>query len=221
MRKFLLCLCVLWSAPAIAVTTNWYVDDEIYQTTTCESGANVTPPNAPAKHGYTFVGWYDADVTVGSWFRIGTPSPENPIYPTFYQDGDLILRAIGRGANTVADTYNTTTGQITRRVGVKVLDGTETWEYNSSVAGYRMDLNNFVQDAGGYSTHFRVLSSHSPGVVSIRIAYGIRVQAVVNDYPTAQAWKQWLADQYAAGTPVTVYYPLATPSVETYTPSSP
>ena len=31
---------------------------------------------------------------------------------------------------------------------------------------------------------------------------------------TLEKWEQWLADQYANGTPVTVYYPLKTPVEE-------
>lgn len=42
--------------PVFAHTVNWYADNNIY-TTTCESGENVTPPNAPAKYGYTFKEW--------------------------------------------------------------------------------------------------------------------------------------------------------------------
>ena len=42
--------------PVFAHTINWYADNNIY-TTTCESGENVTPPNAPAKYGYTFKEW--------------------------------------------------------------------------------------------------------------------------------------------------------------------
>lgn len=235
MRKFLLCLCVMWSAGAIAQTTNWYVDNEIYQTTTCESGANVTPPSAPAKHGYTFVGWYDADVTVGSWSRIGTPTPDNPIYPTFYQDGDLILRAIGSGADMIADTYNQTTGQITRRVGVKVLDGTEgllTHVVGNNNIVYQT-RSRFPTDVAlmpgeyvGICSHFIVIArSASISTVLLNGQMGWNTSGLLTmeneSCNTVEAFNQYLSSQYAAGTPVTIYYPLATPIVETYTPSTP
>ena len=58
MQRILLFLSALFIATtAIAHTINWYVDGNIFHTTTCESGENVTPPTAPEKYGYTFRGW--------------------------------------------------------------------------------------------------------------------------------------------------------------------
>lgn len=58
MKRILLFLSALFIATtAIAHTINWYVDGNIFHTTTCESGENVTPPTAPEKYGYTFRGW--------------------------------------------------------------------------------------------------------------------------------------------------------------------
>ena len=58
MKKLLVLLSVLFvSAVAVAHTIEWYVDGSLYQTTTCNSGDNVTPPTAPAKYGYDFVEW--------------------------------------------------------------------------------------------------------------------------------------------------------------------
>ncbi len=58
MKRILLFLSALFIATtAIAHTINWYVDGNIFHTTTCESGENVTPPTAPEKYGYTFQGW--------------------------------------------------------------------------------------------------------------------------------------------------------------------
>ena len=68
----------------------------------------------PTKYGYHFVGWQQNDV-VGSWSQSGTPTPTNPIEPTFRQFGNTVLRALGSGDNFIADTYDPTTGKITRR----------------------------------------------------------------------------------------------------------
>lgn len=58
MKRILLFLSALFIATtAIAHTINWYVDGNIFHTTTCESGENVTPPTAPEKYGYTFRRW--------------------------------------------------------------------------------------------------------------------------------------------------------------------
>ena len=69
--------------------------------TTCEIGGDlILPATPPAKYGYTFKGW---------------------------NAGDLVLRAIKRDTDVIADSYDITTRKITRRVGIKVLDGTEIW----------------------------------------------------------------------------------------------
>ena len=41
-------------------TTQWYIDTELYATTSCESGADVNVPSDPHKKGYTFLGWQPA-----------------------------------------------------------------------------------------------------------------------------------------------------------------
>lgn len=56
-RVVLFVFAVLFCGVAIAQTINWYVDGQVYQTTTCTSGNSVTPPTPPAKYGYTFKGW--------------------------------------------------------------------------------------------------------------------------------------------------------------------
>ena len=68
------------------------------------------------------------------------------------------------------------------------------------------------------STHFNFSSATSAvapdfsvvGFQSINI--GFKYTALNGDI---NAWKQYLADQYAAGTPVIIVYPLETPTTET------
>jgi len=211
MKKILFLFVLLFCTTAIAHTVNWYVDNQIYQTTTCASGNDVTPPTPPTKHGYTFVGWYDTNVALGSWFRVGNPTPDNPIYPTFYQDGNLILRAVGSGVKLVADSYDQTTGKITRRVGVKILTGTEDWITGSE------DYYTFVtRKANGtvsfLCSHFSRLKFYMAQNVGFYFA------DIPNTILNVYDWAQWLADQYANGTPVTIYYPLDVPVEENYVP---
>jgi len=58
MKKILILCVALFATTAIAHTIDWYVDGQVYQTTSCESGDSVTPPTPPAKYGYTFQEWY-------------------------------------------------------------------------------------------------------------------------------------------------------------------
>ena len=90
----------------------------------------------------------------GTVTQNGTPTPTNPIEPIFYQQGDMVLRKVG----DIADSYDATTGKITRRVGVKVLNGTENWIAHTTngvfyVAGFfPYDIPN--QAINPVSTHY-------------------------------------------------------------------
>jgi len=148
-----------------------------------------------------------------------TPSPDNPIEPVFYKQGDMVLRKVG----DYADSYDATTGKITRRVGVKVFDGTENWA-NQSETRYALNLADCLRDAGEFS----VLSSHFKGVSTSTGWASVKPGQVkkgrhdsvfafnLENCLTVQDFKQYLAAQYAAGTPVTVYYPLATETTENW-----
>ena len=154
----------------------------------------------------------------GTGYQNGTPTPTNPIDPVFYRQGNMILRRVGG----YADSYDATTHKITRNVGVKVFDGTEDWNLASGVFRYDGD---FVAQLPNTA-----ICSHFVGVVSGTGASSmpdLRAKAGYPGYPsrlyikynamaTVAQFKQWLADQYAAGIPVTVYYPLATPVEENW-----
>lgn len=243
MKKLLVCLCAVFICTIAVATTinlNWVVDDANYANTTCETGGDlILPATPPAKYGYTFKGWKSGDsVVYGNVTQNGTPTPDNPIYPTFYQNGDLVLRAVGEG-NLIADEYDAITGKITRRVGVRVLDGTENWDFGSlTISGYRCPrnagffTNALPENIKFFCSHFRTffssnyahpnvfthftlndsdVTSHAMFCIS-ETMLGISSSASTGE--AVQAVKRWLAAQYNAGTPVTVYYPLAEPFEE-------
>ncbi len=170
----------------------------------------------------------------GTGVQNGTPTPTNPIEPVFYQQGNMVLRKVG----DYADSYDATTGKITRRVGVKVFDGTEDWGVSSSYLSsmYNLVMTDLFAEgqaitsgrASPYSTHFvhsdkwetlearkgKVLSYRSNNSSVIAIGYGTVTQENI------PAFKQYLAEQYANGTPVTIYYPLAEETTENWTETS-
>lgn len=111
-------------------------------------------------------------------------------------------------------------GSVTRNIGIKVLDGTEEWTASGTYLG-----SCFTSFLGStpvgqiICSHFQnasSLSNYSRGKCykeqySFNLWYG-------NDETTAVAeLKQYLADQYASGTPVIVIYPLSTSTTETVT----
>ena len=147
----------------------------------------------------------------GTVVQNGTPTPTNPIEPTFYQQGDMILRKVG----DVADSYDATTGKITRRVGYHVFNGAEAITLQQShMFTYSADGKRHGVAGLPISTHF--VKASSTGTYSVgnnqvggsantdNISVWIRMDSI----DTIQDFKQFLLDQYAAGTPVTVYYPL-------------
>lgn len=237
MKYFLFCfvLCMFHTATfATTVNYDWFVDGTGYAQTTCETGDDlILPTPSPTKYGYHFVGWIKGEI-FGSWSQSGTPSPQNPIEPVFTQLDNTVLRAVGSGDNFIVDSYDPETRTIIRRIGVKVFDGTEDWVYRYTQSGYVtfMLANPFVYNLiitpHNVCSHFEdkgpvngidsatsmgvgIALLKSPDYLTGRNLYMNIPTTIASDVTTV---KQWLADQYNAGTPVTVYYPLATPQQE-------
>ncbi len=152
----------------------------------------------------------------GTVAQNGTPSPTNPIEPVFYKQGDMVLRKVG----DIADSYDATTGKITRRVGVRVFTGNENIYYepayrNFIIGGMGM-LSAQYNTVKIVSTHFKQVGYNPTNVDGVGFIYYkdvfLRYQEYDNDL---SGFKQWLSQQYADGTPVTVYYPLAEAVEET------
>ncbi|MBQ9540546.1 MAG: hypothetical protein IJU89_03930 [Alphaproteobacteria bacterium] len=174
---------------------------------------------------------YDYTSATGTVVQDGTPTPTNPIEPTFYKQGDMVLRKVG----DYADSYDATTGKITRRVGVKVLDGTEDWGEINNNRGYF--IRGGVIEANytnvlGICTHYKFNVWHDNTQSMPVNAFGfnkngssgltngnITFRPDLAIYDTVEKWQQFLATQAAAGTPVTVWYPLAEETTEDWTES--
>ena len=147
----------------------------------------------------------------GTVTQNGTPTHNNPIYPTFYTQGNMTLRKVG----DVADSYDATTGKITRRVGVKVLNGTETITYSDGRYTFFGATN-----AWGAVRYGQIMASHSQGVttnvgtVPDTVFFGSDLNWNSNVGLTVEQFKQWLGAQKTAGTPVIIWYQLATETTE-------
>ena len=228
MKKLLVFVFMMFVSVAGATTVNlnWTVDNTNYAQTTCETGNNLTLPSPPTKYGYTFRGWNWTDTEImGTGTQNGTPTPENPIAPVFYENNGMILRAI----ENVADSYSTSTGKITRRIGVKVFTGTEVWYNNKTEGNYTLFLNEGLSRYPDDVTSF--ICTHLPYLWRWNTVQNESVMSNVNvgssrhalnvwvsnqRATTAEEFRAFLAEQYANGTPVTVYYPLAEPFEETW-----
>ena len=124
-------------------------------------------------------------------------------------------------------------GTITRRWGIKVFDGTENWVYSSEPDWVSEDTSVFY--VGDYLmlpigpdskdaivSHFETYTRNELATNKSTEGYAQTGGTVRNHsirisksrVADLTAFKSWLASQYAAGTPLTVVYRLATPTTE-------
>ena len=163
----------------------------------------------------------------GNTVQSGTPTQDNPITPS--ECGDLIKIKISEplcGIDTYKDELNLATGACTRKIKKLVLTGEELWNmyqntYYITVSGYYR-----LHDVG----HHLSVCSHFPikqEVTLPEMCYGLgglidekaytawNGNIVFNPSPMISSladWKSYLAAQYAAGTPVTIWYVLEVPT---------
>jgi len=141
---------------------------------------------------------------------------------------NIYLTAPLNKISTYKDSINSS-GALTRNIGVKVFDGTESFVSsgildNCWTCTTRLDSDTSFTDRTVLCSHFKhsstlpagtgrqgyallgkVTSSGGQNPAGKYVGFG-----AVTDYPTLAEWKAWLAEQYANGTPVCCFYPLAT-----------
>ena len=130
---------------------------------------------------------------------------------------------------TYTDQQEIIDGTVTRKVGVKVLDGTENWQSGATGRYYlSVDQQYLKNTYTPLCTHFPMSTTTggtgdmtTPNTLALYVgginAYQMYAYPSTTTANSLSAWKQWLADQYAAGTPVIVVYLLATSTTETVT----
>lgn len=105
-------------------------------------------------------------------------------------------------------------GVVTRKVGYKVLDGTESISTSNSV--FTIGFTDKIRSKSAlYCTHFDYSSATSSAVANMKIIsfasqnVGFRYDACAD----IESFRQYLQREHAKGTPVIVVYPLAEESV--------
>ena len=137
-----------------------------------------------------------------------------------YYDGGTATAEMLLKVGDYQDVQSIIDGAVMRNVGVKVLDGTENWFAYASGAGYQTTVQDMPPSNSGayFCTHAIAVSAiYSKGIrfgANNKTIYWCQINTT---FTTLDIFKAWLADQYAAGTPVIVIYPLATPTTETVT----
>lgn len=158
----------------------------------------------------------------GTGTQAGDPTPTEPIYPVFYQKGDLVLRAV----DGYADTYDATTQTITRNIGVAVFDGTERFTELTVPNAFRLGFpDRGMAGVNPMCSHYPAatvtlnVSSMPDKTVKGHATAANSFYLKDSRFETEAEVKAWFADQYNAGTPVIMYYVLETPITESFTPS--
>lgn len=145
-------------------------------------------------------------------------------YVPYFDGGSATAEALLK-VGDYKDEQSVIDGGVIHRCGIKVLDGSENWTFvTGSSAPYSLVISDF--DTNAPSSSVNVISTHLQGIAnsaswqnydnkitSANNAIRIGISAIT----TLADFKQFLADQYNAGTPVIVVYPLATATTETVT----
>ena len=165
-------------------------------------------------------------IRISHWYKDENTQVEEGIRPTKYEEyyqasftpEDLLK------LSDYQDVQNVLDGVVTRNVGVKVLTGAADEQWGTSVSTKFYWDTDFAR-AKDYSPtlctcYQAILTDRTAGVGDNQIALFTNYnkgRIVICDprFTTVEQFKQWLADQYAAGTPVIVVYPLANAVEET------
>lgn len=140
-----------------------------------------------------------------------------------YCDGGLAVCENLLGIGSTQDVQEILTGEITRKFGVKVFDGSESWEYASGLNRFHVTLD--VKSAGTrltpmVCTHFTSYTAGGsyadvPNNAIFTGAIGEQYLYLKStDYAGVTQLTAFLRQQYDNGTPVIVVYPLSADETE-------
>ena len=140
--------------------------------------------------------------------------------PTYYEpyQGDTYNNALPE--TVYGGTVDCVTGEGEKTWGFVELDGTENWDKYSNTltkepqyrANLKIDFPGIAEGSKRFCTHFSTSDYQSwAQLKSNTFATDKRFICIQLDYQTVEEFKSYLSTQYAAGTPVTVCYKLATP----------
>ena len=169
----------------------------------------------------------DFQAATGIYWPNNTTITEGLLYPqfeigsvaTYFQPYHIAgpLRCVGSGTSQVCDYIDFANQRVVRNVGYEEFDGTEGWSI--SPTPYASVFISLVANSYNYSpaisSHFLCYANfnNNPGYFYVN-STSVLFMMDKTLYTTSADFKAYLAAQYAAGTPVTVQYQLATPIYE-------
>ena len=144
------------------------------------------------------------------------PGTTVPTAYTPYQ-GDTLTLALPR--TIYGGSLDAVTGEGKETWGFITLDGTEAWGINVKYLYLRLGLPG-NQQKYGLCSHFIYRYAYADDNIFVDSG-DVWLGKKMTDKYTVDAWKSYLAAQYAAGTPVQVAYKLETPAPITATGAQP
>lgn len=166
---------------------------------------------------YDYCLWTNSSYTNITEVQIEIGNKATEYQPPYHETAHVEnLFAVG----DYVDTQDIISGVVTRRVGIKVLDGTETWGQKNETDGRIITrLNDAINQASApiIVTHGQWSASAAKDSDEWRILAGPYL-CCYSSLETTADFKAFLAEQYAAGKPVIVIYPLAEEVTESAAP---
>lgn len=160
----------------------------------------------PSGTGTPIAGSYDYSKSYVSYIA------ENSEYLTMNNKTVYVSMLLAIGDH--ADEHNLLTGDVTRRCSFYAFDGTESWESTLSGMEYTLDADTSAPSNTVLCTHYTAgATSSSGGNGNVSLDGGVLRIKDTSHQGSVSAWTEYLAAQYAAGTPVIIIYPTR-PSVE-------
>ena len=150
----------------------------------------------------------------GNTTQNGTPTPDSPIMPEGCGELEAGQYKIPISSNSTTTPVYLGEVESTRQIKKLVLDGTENWD-KGTYAFYSV-ITGIAAYKPVLCTHYQYYEGSSSGAPIDSISTGsgggsaIWIKTQNHGDTTVEQWKSYLAAQYAAGTPVTVWYVLAT-----------
>ena len=179
----------------------------------------------------TVEGYLESYKIYGNTVQEGMPTPENPIVPSGCGERVDVtgLSEPLCGIQTYVDSLSLSTGVLMRRIKKLVITGKESWEYESAYERFSTRIEGMYAESTRQTpiicTHYSCIYDGRPiGDVpynSVYIGASGQLASILlvktSDYTTVARFKAYLAQQYANGTPVTIWYVLIEPETATVT----
>lgn len=208
----------------------FYTENKVFIQRKAAGGSESYSPEIPASTKYVRLSFRSFGHTTNTMLNSG--STALPYEPFGYKipitnGGQTVTAYLAEPIRKIGDYADLvdSSGVVTRNIKKLILTGEETaWGESTQTGGGRRRVflsfgatnlaNSFYA-----SSHFSINAPNTgyPDIDKMSINTGGSIIFGVSLDETKENFKQWLKDQYAAGTPVTVWYVLATPTTEQIT----